>query len=437
MEAWRFWSLQDAAVFNIALATVALALSCSLLGIFVLYRRLSLLGDTVAHALMPGVMLGFMLFTERNDLAMILGAFLSALIGANLIFLLKRKAGLSVEASMGIVLVSFFAAGTALLSLIERSNLQSKGIVKDFLLGKAAAVSSSDTVMLLTVSLLVVLVIAFCFRSLVADTFDSSFSRAAGLSGNWIDSLMLMLLSLVVVVGVKVVGIVMIASLLVIPAATASLLSRRFSLSIAIAFVIILISGFLGAWVSYNVARIPTGPAMVVFAAFFFFLAFLLSPRRGLLPQFIRFRAREVKMRLENNLKSIYQFMERSERLHRSVPLRNLAAYRNLTVDQVKRECVLLKRRGQLLFNDDASSVFLNDRGLQEAQRIVRNHRLWELYLSSVKGQALSEVHVEADEIEHHLDVATIVDLEKQLGRPKLDPHGRSIPTLGDFGKLK
>jgi manganese/zinc/iron transport system permease protein len=190
-------------------------------------------------------------------------------------------------------------------------------------------------------------------------------------------------------------------------------------------------AGAAGAFFSYAGRGLPTGPLMVLAAAAVFFGALALAPRHGLLARFWRRRSVAARMGRENTLKAVYHVLEEGGFQSAAVSVADVASRRGESAAAVEGEFSALHRAG--LGTMAGGRLALTPAGWQRACEIVRNHRLWELYLTNAASLAPDHVHEDAEKIEHILGEETVRHLEKRLNYAQLDPHGKSIPGLRDM----
>jgi manganese/zinc/iron transport system permease protein len=195
-----------------------------------------------------------------------------------------------------------------------------------------------------------------------------------------------------------------------------------------------LCSGAIGAFFSFVGRNLPTGPFMVLAAAAVFCLALFLGPRHGIVPRWWRHRSRAVRIRGENTLKSIYHVLETEDFRRDVVTISELAERRRETIEEVERQVAAVRRDGLVTTFGDA--VSFTPPGWLRACEIVRNHRLWELYLTNAAHMAADHVHEDAEKIEHILGEETVRKLEKRLNYATRDPHGKLIPGLDDIRRV-
>ena len=432
-QARRFFSLQDPAVRYALMGSVLLGISCGLLGSFIVVRKMALFGDTLSHAVLPGVALGFMWNMSKDPLAIFIGATLAGLAGGALVTLIGQTTRLKEDTALGLVLASFFAVGICLLTRIQKISTGNKGGLDDFLFGQAAAMGKDDVTLMLVVTLLAVLAITFFYKELLVTSFDNAFAGAVGLPVSLIHYALMLLLAFSVVIALQAVGVVLVSAMLITPAAAAYLLTDRMHVMLLLASIFGVVAGAAGAFFSFLGNNLPTGPLMVMGASLVFVLAFLFGPRHGVVSRWWRQSSRSARVQRENTLKAVYHVLESRSFDGEGVSLRELAERRRETIEDVRRQTQQLRKHGMATLHEDDEAVHLTPDGWQRACEIVRNHRLWELYLTNEARIAPDHVHDDAEIIEHVLGEETVRQLERALNHAKEDPHGRPIPGLQDL----
>ncbi|NWK56566.1 metal ABC transporter permease [Verrucomicrobiaceae bacterium N1E253] len=408
------------------MAAVLLGVGCGLLGCFVVLRREALMGDAISHAVLPGVVAGLVYSPDRN-LALILAcAVMAGLCGVGVVRVLERTTRLKPDACLACVLALFFALG-----LVWQSKFQSETVgVMHFLFGNIGSIDGNDLKMMLVSVVLISVMVVTMRRPLLVMSFDPGFGRALGFPTWCLEFLFYTLLTFAVVVSLQAVGVVLVSAMLITPAASAYLLTDRFDRMLLLSMLLGILSGVIGAWMSTSMSRMPTGPVMTLAASGVFVLVYLCAPRHGVLAKSLRLARRRRLIRRENTLKTIYHILEEEGFSHRDVSVMMIASKRKEAEDHVHLTCEGLQRQSLILFSEDKRSLSLTDSGWRRAMELVRNHRLWELYLTREANYADDHVHEDAEKIEHLLGPSMIRQLEKDLDFPKLDPHGRPIPRV-------
>jgi manganese/zinc/iron transport system permease protein len=235
-----------------------------------------------------------------------------------------------------------------------------------------------------------------------------------------------------VVVSLQAVGVVLVSAMLITPAATAYLLTDRMHRMLFLAAAFGLAAGALGSFLSFLGNNLPTGPFIVVSATACFGVAFLFGPRRGLVVRWWRQRSRSGRIQRENTLKAVYHVLEGRGFQGEGVSLRELAERRRETIEEARSQAAELTRHRFATMEPEDSVIYLTPSGWQRACTIVRNHRLWELYLTHAASIPADHVHDDAEKIEHVLGEEVVRELERRLNFATEDPHGRKIPGLAD-----
>jgi manganese/zinc/iron transport system permease protein len=432
-QAFRFFTFQDPAVRYALIGSMLLGVTCGLLGSFIVVRKMALVGDALSHAVLPGVALGFLWNMAKDPVAIFTGAVLAGLLGAGMVHLLKQTTRLKEDTALGLVLASFFAVGVCLVTMIQRLPTGNKSGIDKFLFGQAAAIGAGDVRLMAVVTGLAILAILLCYKEFLVTSFDAAFARSAGFPVQAIHYSLMLLLAFAVVIALQAVGVVLVSAMLVTPAAAAYLLTDRMHRMLALAACFGLLAGAVGAFFSFLRPNLPTGPLMVLGATLVFALAFLFGPRHGVLARWWRRRSRSAQVQRENTLKAIYHVLEAREFKGEGVSLRELAERRRETVEEARQQADELRGHQLATLQEDGNAIYLMPEGWQRACAIVRNHRLWELYLTNAAHIAADHVHEDAEKIEHVLGEEVVRQIEKRLNYATRDPHGRAIPGLADL----
>ncbi|MDN6204130.1 MAG: metal ABC transporter permease [Tetragenococcus halophilus] len=259
--------LQNALITSLLVGFVS-----GILGSFIILRGMSLMGDAISHAVLPGVAVSYMF-----GLSYVFGASFFGILTAVLIGYITEKSTLKNDTVIGIVFSSFFALGIILISFAESAtNLY------HILFGNVLAVRDSDIILTAIVTVISLIFILVFFKELKLTSFDPVMAKAAGLPVKFFHYALMFLLTLVAVVSLQTVGTILVISMLVTPAGTAYLLTNNLKVMIVLSAVIGMLSSIIGLFFSYSY-NLASGATIVLTAAVFFMLAFLLAPKKGLL----------------------------------------------------------------------------------------------------------------------------------------------------------
>jgi ABC-type Mn2+/Zn2+ transport system permease subunit len=255
------------------LAAIMVGVLCPVVGAYMVLKGLSFFGDALAHAILPGVVLTFLL-----GWPMAIGALASALIAAFLIGLISQRSTLQEDTAIGIVFAGAFALGVAMLSTVNNYAVD----LTHILFGDVLGVSQNDLWVILALGTVVLGAILILYKEFLVLTFDPVLALVLRLPASALRYLMLGLIALTVVTSLQTVGIALVLAMLVTPAATARILTRRLPAMMAVAAALGVISNVSGLYISYYL-NIASGPTMVLVATLFFGLVFLFAPGRGMI----------------------------------------------------------------------------------------------------------------------------------------------------------
>lgn len=430
-RALRFFSFQDPSLRHALAGSVLLGATCGLMGAFLVVRKLALMGDALSHAVLPGIALGFLWNMEKNPVAIFVGAVGAGLLGAGVVQLLRSTTRHKEDAALGFVLASFFGVGICLVTMIQNLPGGAKSGLDKFLFGQAAALGTADVVLLGAVALLCAGAVLGLYKEYKLSSFDPGFARAAGLPVRFLHYSLMFLLAFSIVASLQAVGVVLVSAMLVIPAASAYLLTDRFGTMLVLSSLLGAIAGAAGAFFSFVGSNLPTGPFMVLAGALVFAIALFGAPRHGILPRMLRHRSRSARIGIENTLKTVYHLLEEEDFLIEETGIGTLAQRRSQTLEEARACARRLEIAGLATLHGDA--LALTPEGWKRAGEIVRNHRLWELYLTNAARIPADHVHDDAEKIEHILGEETVRLLEKRLNFATRDPHGKLIPGIRDI----
>lgn len=255
---------------------VLVGLVCSLVGCYLMVRRLALLGDAISHSVLPGLAIAFWLGGN-----IFVGAFIAGIVSTLLIAWIQARSPIKEDAAMGIVFSAFFAFGITLITVIQKHN---KIDLNHFLFGNILGVTIADVRDTAIIAAIVGVVIFLIYKELLFFTFDPLGAEAAGLPVHLLNFGLMALIALTVVASLKAVGVVLVLALLITPGATAYLLVTRLHQMMALGAGLGIAASISGMYLSYWF-NVPSGPAIVLVSFSLFMLAILFSPRYGVLTQ--------------------------------------------------------------------------------------------------------------------------------------------------------
>jgi len=287
----------DYTLRNVILGSLILGLMSGVLGSFSVLRRQSLIGDTLAHAALPGICLAFMLSGTRTNEWLLTGGLATGLVGIFVMMAISRWSQVKPETALGIVLSVFFGFGILLLTRIQHSNDAGQSGLDRFIFGQAATILPRDLVVMGIIAAISLSVVVLLFKELKVLSFDPDFAAAQGLRPGVTSSILAALIVGVVMMGLQTVGVVLMVSLLIAPAVAARQWTRSLSSMIVLSGAFGMLSGVLGAVSSSLGDRLPTGPMIVSVASVIVIISILAAPDRGILSRIQRRRDRARRMR--------------------------------------------------------------------------------------------------------------------------------------------
>ncbi len=417
---WWSWLEAVGPMHGWAIATAAVvSAGCAVVGSLLVVRRLSLLGDAISHAVLPGIVVAVLLGGRPGDLSVLVGATVAALVTVGLTRFFQQQGGLAEDAGTGVAFTTLFAIGVLLVTISgSRIDLDPGCILYGIL-----ELVPFDTIPLAGwevprafVSAAAVLVVVSLglmstWRWQVFTAFDADAARAAGVPTTAVTVGLLAGVSLATVAGFEAVGAILVVAMLVVPAAAAERLALRLHHVLGLAVLLAMtgaVVGYLAAW-HFNTSA---AGMMAVVLGLEYVVAILIAPQDGLLAQGMTRLGYAWRVRCEDRLAALWRAEEAG--LSSAAAATDGLALRWLRVQGRVRP--------------EAAGYRLTPQGRTEAELIVRSHRLWETWLGRHADLPVDHLHPPAEWIEHHLGARLRRQIEADLGRDARDPHGSAIP---------
>jgi manganese/zinc/iron transport system permease protein len=456
------WFSEHLADLKIAAAAAVASMSCALPGAWLLLRRQSMMGDALSHTVLPGVVIAFLSMEAARSagwidrlggpvehIVLLLGAAVIGVLTALITEGVQKLGRVDSGAALGVVFTWFFALGLFLLRLWA----DSVHIDPDCVLfgqlenaiwdeGVPSAVKINGTALAINLVLLVL-----CYKELMLSAFDPALATAQGINAHLMHYGLMAATAMTAVAAFESVGSILVVGLLIIPAATAQLLTTRLRTMLVLSVALAGISGVVGHIVARTlpglllpriglpeVEDVQTSGMVPVVAALLFVLAWLFSPHQGLLGALVSQARLSIRIAGDDLLGLLYRMEERqlkgAAELAPALVAQRLGLGRSLTWLSVRN----LIRRKLLTFEGDAYR--LTGQGRTTARSLVRSHRLWESHLQKHFALPQDHLHAPAHRAEHYIDSNLRSELATELSSPEHDPHGRMIPDPGDDSDL-
>ena len=282
---WMTDPLQFPFMQRAMIEVVLMGITCGLIGTYVVLRGMAFIGDALAHAIFPGVVIAFLL-----NASFFLGALLFGVVTAVSIGALTRNRRVSEDTAIGVLFAGMFALGIVLISTVKGYTTS----LTNFLFGDVLGVSMEDLWASVAIGTLVLLVLVFFHKELLLVSFDSDMAESVGLPVWLLNLGLLMLMALTIVVSLRAVGNILVVAMLVTPAAAARLWTDRLRVMMGLSALFGALAGMFGLLISYH-ADLAAGGTIVLTVTIWFAVSLLVAPRHGYLSRFLRpVRARQI-----------------------------------------------------------------------------------------------------------------------------------------------
>lgn len=429
----------------IILAGILCAVSAALLGNFLVLRKLSLLGDAISHAVLPGLAIAFLVTSSRSSWPMFVGAVIAGLVTAGATQWIRQAGKVDEGASLGVVFTCLFALGLVLIvQAADRVDLDPGcvlyGAIETTALDKVElwGMRLPRVIWVLgSVLCLNVLAVLLLYKELKLSSFDPALATSLGIPASLMHALLMVLVAVTAVASFESVGNILVVAMLVVPPSAALLITDRMARVIVWSVFIAAGSAVIGHWLATVVPgalgyrSTSTAAMMAVASGGLFCLALVFGPNQGLLWRWWRLRTTALNVLAEDLVGLLYRREEKAAETGEAVlPLAGeaseLAKLLETKLGMVRRVKAGLLKRG--LVSQNVGSLELTEAGRQEAQRLVRAHRLWEQYLVERAEVPLSRIHVHAEQFEHYTSASMRDRLAEQTEGTDVDPHGSPIP---------
>ncbi|MCM3716842.1 metal ABC transporter permease [Fictibacillus phosphorivorans] len=265
--------------------SVMVGIICGIVGCFIILRGMSLMGDAISHAVLPGVAISYML-----GISFFLGAVITGVLTAIGIGYVSQNSRIKHDMAIGIMFTSMFAVGIVIITLMKSS-----ADLYHILFGNVLAVRMSDMWITVGIGVLVIGLVTLFYKELLVSTFDPTMAQSYGLPNKWIHYALMVVLTMVTVASLQTVGIVLVVAMLITPAATAYLLTNRLSVMIYLAALFGIIASLFGLYFSF-IYNLASGATIVLVSAFLFAMAFFFSPSQGLLWKALKARKNRAEL---------------------------------------------------------------------------------------------------------------------------------------------
>jgi len=425
----------------IVMTGVVISLSCALVGNFLVVRRMSLMGDAISHAVLPGIAVAFVVGGSRHPIPMFIGAVIAGLGTAFFTEWIHRNGKVEESSAMGVVFTTLFAIGLVIIVQVADSVDLDPGCV----LYGAIELSPLDTVDIagiimprsfavgLCVLIFNVVVVALFYKELKITAFDPEAATALGIPARRMYYLLMALVAITAVASFESVGSILVIAMLIVPGAAAHFVSSRLGGVIAWSLVFALLGAAGGHLAAITVPTwfgfpdTSTSGSMAVVMGLIFFGSFLLAPQRGLLSRWLARRSLRYRIAREDILGSLFRWQEDNPFPAPGPDLDILQGRVGHTRNKLTKSIAMLRRQ-KLILPGTSRNIQMTDEGNRQGASVIRDHRLWEQFLHTSVQLPADHVHATSEKLEHLTDGAIRQELEKAAAGTTVDPHGKKIP---------
>jgi len=424
----------------IVITGVLCAMACALPGNFLVLRRMSMMGDAISHAVLPGLAAAFLITGARQSFTMFIGAAIVGVLTALFTQWVHRFGQVDRGAAMGVVFTTLFAVGLILLEAAPHDVDLDAGCV---LYGAIEYVPlykwsvfgmemPQATLVLAGVLLVNVLFVAMLYKELKISSFDPDLATTLGINADVMQYLLMTIVAVTTVAAFESIGSILVIAMLIVPASAAHLLTDRLGPMIGVSMVFAALSAALGYLATRSVTLLGLGETtaagmMATVAGVMFVVVMLLAPRHGVISRVLRRVRLGVRIVREDILGMLYRLEEVGRA--RTADLGGLIRDA-LEIGPVTAALALGSLRRGGLVRRDGDAYTLTDDGRATAAQLVRTHRLWEVYLAEHLNLPLDHLHAPAHRLEHLDDQSVQRELAAEVEQ-RVDPHGREIPPGG------
>ena len=426
-------SFADANVRYVFTGMVLLGIVGGILGSFTLLRKRALIGDALAHAALPGVGIAFLLTGQKEIWVLLIGAYIAGVLGVLSIISIRKFTKIKEDTALAIVLTVFFGIGIVILTYIQKTGMGGQSGLDKFLFGQSAAMVPNEVILIGFIAVILSIATLLFQKELTLLCFDSVYADSLGFPGAGLDILLMGMTVAVVVIGLQSVGVVLMAAMLIIPPVTARLWTHRILGMIFISAFVGAISGAFGTYLSFLAPKMPSGPLTVLAGTTIFLISLLIAPERGMITRFITWRKMVNQTLSGNILRAIAELQEiKGNDISQNLLLQDLIKLRTWDEREVVKKIKSLLSK-KLAKKTNKEEYNLTESGQILSMRLLRRHRLWELFLMHQADIAADHVHRDADDNEHYLTPEIEEQLLKFAGEDKMNipsPHPLSREGL-------
>lgn len=415
------------------------AMACALVGNFLVLRRLSLIGDAISHAVLPGIAAAFFWSGSRSQLAAVIG---SAILGVATVWLtefIRRYGRVEESAAIGVVFTALFALGLMMIARADHVDLDPScvlyGNLETIILDTRSTPLGEIPTVVIELGCIflfnLVLTTAF-FRQWTLSTFDPTMAEAQGISPTFFHYLLAAMTAVTCIVSFRAVGNILVVAMLIVPSSIAYLCCNRLSSMMRASLVIAVLVACLGHVASVVIPHAMgfksanSAAMMAVVSGVLLTIAMVFSPKAGMVAKWFSRRRLARRILGEDILALLYRDRETHGEEPGGLAQIEIADRLKRAPQRVASVIADLMRYGFVV--GSRSGWSLSAEGQRHAQNLVRSHRQWEQFLSVEAGVSDRRLHAQAESLEHYTNSDMRGELDRIIGSSSTDPHGKRIP---------
>lgn len=415
------------------------AMACALVGNFLVLRRLSLIGDAISHAVLPGIAAAFLWTGSRSAWAAILGAAIVGVLTVWLTEFIRRYGRVEESAAIGVVFTALFALGLMMIARTDHVDLDPSCVLYGNL--ETIVLDTVETPVgrvprvvleLGCIFLLNLSVVLIFYKEWTLSTFDPQLASAQGIPAPVFHYLLAALVAATCIVAFRAVGNILVIAMLIVPSSIAYLCCSRLASLIPISLIAAIVVAVLGHGAAiaiphaFGFKSANSAAMMALVSGLLLVAAILFSAKDGVLVKWMNQQRLARRILGEDILALLFRHAEASAGAQAGLTAAQIAqrlASNTSKIETALRDMVI---RGDVA--GDGLGYRLTDSGNRHAQNLVRSHRQWEQYLSLEAGVSDPRLHLQAESFEHYTDSKMREELERSINAAPTDPHGKHIP---------
>ncbi|MBN1647990.1 MAG: metal ABC transporter permease [Spirochaetales bacterium] len=365
----------DFTIAVVALGSGILGFVAGSLGSFAVLRKQSLLGDSISHAALPGIILAFILTGTKAALPLVIGAAIAGWIGTLFILSIVKNTRIDTDSAQGIVLSVFFGLGLVLFSFVQSSDSAEKAGLDKIIFGQAATLLVRDVIVMALFGFAALVLMVLFWKEFKLMTFDREFGESLGFSAVKTDFLLTALIVIAIVIGLQTVGVILMSAMIIAPAAAARQWTDKLAPMVFLAGITGALSGISGVIIESRIPNLATGPTIILSLTTLTVLSIFFAPKRGVAAKMARRLQNRYHFSRQQIIVDLYRLEEQhsGEKRYHDIVTIGLAIQHN---GNLKTALKMLARQG-ILEQDRKNSFSLSEKGREEAGRLLAGGSVW------------------------------------------------------------